>query len=50
MREIEKGMIIMNRNKFIKELEGYIRHIRSANSYFDAYQAMSLDYTIIWMK
>ena len=30
----------MTRDEFIKELEGYIRHIRSANSYFDAYQAI----------
>lgn len=30
----------MKRDEFVKELEGYIRHIRSAYSYFDAYQAI----------
>lgn len=40
MRTAEKGVIAMTRDKFIKELEGYIKHIRFAYSYFDAYQAI----------
>lgn len=35
-----KEVLNLTRDKFIDEIEGYLRHIRAAYGYFDAYEAI----------